>query len=279
MSGFELFDNGTKMRITYGDRTVLTTDGILVNLLPPEYDIDVTVDAVYPDFTKDYIYTWVHGFRYVKRPNATNDLTYNCAAQTGLTIPKQDWQTESTVATAPDGADIWVGRVTLSRTTAPTHSWGGNPIDPLQPMDVAIPFISGSMLMESEVGMARAMSLYVTDEKLKLHLQQSVATAPGGWGIYGDEWRGVSGVTQSYQSGGGENVYGAAPGIAVADYATVSNPEYSVTAAPFGNPPYDERSRRGGSNSCPLPNYSNYDFGSTYSVTIKGSFGRRSMPE
>lgn len=270
MSGFELFDGDTKMRVTYGPRTVLTTDGTLINLLPPSQDVNTTVSAVFPDFSKNYLYNWRHSFSY-----GGGNVAYNSGCAVSLTIPPQQWSEETNIVAAPSGADIFVGRLTLTRTAAPNSQWNGENLDPLQPMGVSIPFISGSLLMEAKLGMARALSVYVSGGQLKLHRQQSVSTPPGGWGTYGNSYNSISPNSGS----GGENVNGGVQGIPVLQTSSKVLSAYTRDGG-IGAPSYDERARLGasvvGHDPCPLPNYSSYNYASTYQVTISGAFGRRS---
>lgn len=270
MSGFELFDGDTKMKITLGSRTVMTTDGTLINLLPPSQDVNITFSVSFPDFSKDYVYNWQHFFSY-----GGGNVAYNSACAVAVTIPAQEWAQETNILAAPSGADIFVGRLSAIRTVAPTHGWNGEDLTPLQPMGVVIPFISGSLLMEAKLGMARAMSIYVAGGQLKLHRQQSVSTPPGGWGLYGDQYNAISPNSGS----GGENVNGGAQGLPVLQTATKTLTSYTRSGG-IGAPSYDERARRtasvSGHDPCPLPNLSVYSYATAYSVTLTGAFGRRS---
>lgn len=267
MSGFELFDGDTKMRITEGSRTVFTTDGTLINLLPPEDDISLSFSIAFPDFTKDFLYNWLHEFSWNSGPQLVGMIS-GCATQ--LTIPEQNFAAESNLVAAPADADIFVGKILLNRTTAPSHTWNADTIDPIQPMNSQIPFISGSLLMEAQIGMVRACSIYVSGGQLKLHRQQSISTPPGGWGIYGTSF-----VVFSPASGsGGENVYGSQAGIPV--HAIQSLNTGSKTYPRNSAPPYDEEARYGvGVSQCSVST-SGFNYASAYSATLVGSFGRRS---
>lgn len=272
MSGLELFDGDTKLRITYGARTVLTTDGTLVNLLPQSMDISETFDIVFPDFSKDYLYQWRHVFSY---NSLANQVGYRSDCGTSLTIPKQDFDSETSLVSAPSGADIFVGKIRLTRTSAPSHTWNAETIQPLQPTGVDIPFFSGSLLMEVAFGMSRAFSIYVSGGQLRLHRQQSVATPPGGWGMFGTSFNYLNAGNGS----GGENVNGGQEGLPVLAIDARASDNYQQTAGLFADP-YSQRSRRGytgfGANVCTIPNPSAYNYGSTYQATLTGSFGRRS---
>lgn len=272
MSGLELFDSNTKMRITYGARTVLATDGTLINLLPTSMDISETFNIVFPDFTKDYVYNWRHAFDYF---SLGAQIGYASGCATALTIPKQDFSQETVIRAAPTGADIFVGKITFTRTAAPSHSWNAETIDPLQPMGVVIPFVSGSLLMEAKFGMVRACSVYVSGGQLRLHRQQSVSEPPGGWGLYGTSFNAIS-RTPTVGSGG-ENVFLSQPGIPVLQFDSRSAPGFQQNWSAIAQS-YDQRARRGngGAYVCSVPNPANYNYGSTYQAVLTGSFGRRS---
>lgn len=273
MSGFELFDGDTKMRITNGSRTVFTTDGTLINLLPPAYDLNTTVTVSFPDIVKDFMYNWRHGFDYTNPPGGTKMVAFDSFCVCHLTARPQEYEVESTIIAAPPGADIFVGKVVLTRTAAPSHTWNGVAIQPKQAMGVSIPFISGSLLMEAEVGIARACSIFVCGGNLRLNVEQSVSTPPGGWGLYGTAFHHISNPNDG---GGGENVYGAAPGLSIIQVSTVNVPAVAMEADLFSWN-WDQRTRYGvGANQCPLPDYASYNYSSTYSVALTGSFGRRS---
>jgi hypothetical protein len=270
MKGFELYNGNQDFRVLDGARTVLTTQGTLINLLPPAYDVGLTFNIVFPDFSKDYLYGWKHRFDYTSLGNAVG---YDSFCNTQLTIPAQNFVDEINLIAAPTSSDIFVGSIVLNRISAPSHTWAGTSIDPLQPMGVKIPFVSGSVLTEAEFGMVRAFSIYVSGGQLKLHRQQSVSTPPEGWGLFGQQynWNAPS------SGGGGENVNGGAAGIPVlqVDTQNVESTSVSPATSTFA-PIYDQRTRRGFANACAIPNPANYNYGSTYQAILTGAFGRRS---
>lgn len=274
MKGFELFNGDTEMRIVDGARTVFTTEGVLINLLPDEDQISLSFNVVMPNFTLDFLYNWQHRFDY----NSTAGLVgQDSACSSAVTAPPQEYSVETDLADAPIGADIFVGHILLNRTTAPTHTWNAATINPLQPMNVQIPFVSGSLLLEAQVGMARAMSIYVVPNsnpslpgKLKLHRQQSVSTPPGGWGVYGTSYEPFPPSSGS----GGENVFGSQAGIPIHVLNTVN--VGSKTYDYLDGPPYDQETRYGvGPYQCSVDT-SGFNYSSTYSTQLVGSFGRRS---
>lgn len=266
MSGSFAIEAG-QIVIRNGDRVVATTDGTLVNLLPAESDYQDTINVVFPDFTKDYLYTYSHVFDYT---SLGNSVAFDSACVTHQTVRPQEWSDTTVLAAAPAGADIFVAMVRINRTVAPTHSWGGSAISPLVKAGEWLPF-TGSVLVEAELGMARAFSLYLDGGNLVLHRQQSVSTAPGGFGSWGTTYNWVAPA----DGGGGENLYGSGPGIPVVqiDLQNVA-PDIRSPANNPTLPTRDMRTYPGGPNACSTSISTN--FSSTYSVEIVGKFGRRS---
>lgn len=267
------FDNsGGKMVITNGPRVVSTTQGTLVNLLPTV--VSATINVVFPDFTKDYLYNWTHQEDYSNppAPGASARVAEDNGCTTQQTIVPQEWSDTAAIMVAPAGADFFVGWVRLNRIASPSHSWGGSPIDPLPPTGVWLPLENASILMEAEFGMARAMSLYLDGGNLVRHAQQSVSTAPGGYGPYGDN-TGFNWLSPG-DTDGGENLFGSAAGIPV-QQIDIQNSGYSTYTSPGPTTPrMKQNHRRGGANACSTSLATN--FGSTYQVEINGQFGRRS---
>lgn len=272
MSGLEFFDNNTKMRITYGSRTVLNTDGTLINLLPSSLDINTTFNITFPDIRKGYQYNWRHSFSYNR---LAESVGYSSRCNTVLTALRQEYSEETRLLDAPIGSDIFVGKISFTRTVNPSHTWNAETILPLQPTGQIIPFVSGSLLMEAAFGMTRACSIYVSGGELKLHRQQSVGPQPGGWGMYGTSFNYINPGNGS----GGENVHGGEEGIPILNVDANQSADYEQTAQLFADP-YSQRSRRGytgfGAAVCAIPNVNNYNYSSTYQATLTGSFGRRS---
>lgn len=260
------------MRITYGPRTVLTTDGTIINLLPPSYDLNTTFNIVFPDIRKGWSYNWRHSYSYT---SLGNQVGYSSRCNSFLTALPQEYSDETTVAAAPSGSDIFIGRITLTRTGAPSHTWNGQVIQPLQPVGQIIPFVSGSLLTEAVFGMSRAFSLYVSGGSLRLHRQQSVGPPPGGWGMYGTSFNYLSPANGS----GGENVNQGEDGLPILEVSANQSADYQQQSQLFSDP-YSQRSRLGytgfGAATCTIPNLSNYNYSSTYQATLTGSFGRRS---
>jgi hypothetical protein len=263
--GFSIIDG--QIVIEKDGRIVSTTEGTLVNLLPEADGFEDTVSVTFPDFTKDYAYNW----QWLNDYNSfASQVAMDNSCSTAISVPAQEWSSETDLADIPAGADFVFGKVRINRTTAPSHSWGGNTIEMVQPSNVWIPF-SGSLLMEAEVGMARAFSLYQSGGKLKLHRQQSVSVPPGGWGTYGD--LGFNAIAPA-DGNGGEWVYGTSPGIPVVAIETRDSAGTTYPSGIGAQPNYKETHRRGGADACSTTLSTN--FSSTYSVEVVARFGRRS---
>ena len=180
MSGFSVDVDGKKISFTYDGRTVANTDDNLVNLLPDLYED--TVDAVFPDVPKGKMY--VHAWDMVARSPTTADGSEWARAH--VTALPQEWSTETNLVAIPADVDFFAGRVRLNRIVSPSHPWlqGLSNLPPMVKTNVWIP-LTGSFLLEQSVGFVRALSIYVAGGYLKLHQQQSVGPAPGGWGPWG----------------------------------------------------------------------------------------------
>jgi len=257
MSGFSVEDG--KIIFTYGSRTVTTTDGTLVNLLPASYDVSTSASVVFADFAKDYAYNW--WFTVQKAPDSKWGLDEGC--RTALTIPPMEFSQETILQSVPAGVDFFLARVRLTRTVAPTHAWAGSSVTPLPIMGQWVPF-SGSVLMEAELGMARAMSIYISGGNLVLHRQQSVSTPPGGFGQYGAAAEGFG------ERSGGEWVVSSSGGIPVLLLDT-RDVDTAISTNSFPN----QQTRRGNGNAC-ITSAPGVSYASTYTVEIEGAFGRRS---
>ena len=264
MSGFSV-ESG-EIVITNGSRTVQTTDGTMVNLLPGAYDVNTSATLAFPDFTKDYGYNW--WFTVQSGGGSMWGLDEGCT--TVLTIPAQEYQTETVLQAVPAGMDFFLARIRLTQTVAPTAAWAGSAVTPLPITGQWMPF-SGSVLMEAEIGMARAMSIYIKPNanpalagELVLHKQQSVSTPPGGFGAYGSSPTGFGART------GGEWVVGSTGGIPV---LVLDQRDTAPVISPNSFP--SQQYRIGNVNACGLSSFG-IGYASTYTVEIQGAFGRRS---
>lgn len=261
-----IFDPATSsLKFVAGSREVISNAGKMVNFLPPAEDFTTTFNVVFPDFSKDYLYTYSHVFDHGA---LAGQVAMDSSCGTFITVVPQEYSTTTNLDTVPTGADIFIAEIRLTRTAAPSHSWGGSSIDPLPPMGTWIPF-NGSILMEAELGMVRAFSLYISGGNLVLHRQQSVSTAPGGYGSWGTTYSWLSGNDGS----GGSNTHGGTAGIPVVPITVVNVPVVYYTPN-IGTPNRDARTEQGGPNACSTSLSTN--FSSTYQVEIRGKYGRRS---
>lgn len=287
MSGSFAFTAGGDMVINKDGRIVFTTAGRLVSLLPSASDFGSiaspqTISVAYPDLTKDWVYNW--------RWQSTNagGGNYNIAnrGDAYITAPPQEWSATTILAAAPAGANLVAAKVRINRTTAPANAWSGNTIAVKPKQNVWMPF-TGSLLVEEQVGMCRAFSLYIDgSSNLILHRQQSVSTGPGS-GVDHTTWNGGSPLSSAYYgdtaaggSGtkrGGEWVYNAAAGLTIYNDGTMSG---STTGSVSDFPPgsgiisVPTNRRLGQANALPTTDTTNY--ASTYTVDLAIKFGRAS---
>lgn len=264
MGRLTINDAGT-LTVSEDGHTVFDPAHQLVSMLPASEDFSLTVPVVFPDFTKDYAYswTWVNDYN-----SFAEQVAEDNACSTKITVIEQDWAAETDIAALPDGVNIVFMLGRLTRTVAPTHSWGGSTIEVRAKTGVWLPW-SGSVLVEAEIDMSRAFSVYVEDGILKLHREQSVGPPPGGWGSYGGPQ--FSAISPSDGSGG-EFVYGSAPGLGVVNIET-RNSSATIHDVNFLTPNYKTTHRRGGSAACSTSLTTN--FSSTYQLELIGKLGRR----
>ena len=273
MSGSFAFTPGGDMVITKDARTVFTTAGRLVSLLPAANDFGSiaspqTVSVAFPDFSKDYLYNW----RWTSTNNGGGNYAIANKGDVYTTVPPQEYSNTTTLVAVPSGCNITAAKVRINRTTSPTKTWFGNTILVKPKTNVWIPF-TGSVLLEEMLGMCRAFSLYIDgSNNLVLHKQQSIGAAPGGTGTYGDTSAGGAGTKN-----GGEWVYGSAVGLTVYTDGTMTGfTSTSTTDFPSGSGiigiPSDRR--RGGANAISTADPTNY--ASTYTIDLAIKFGRAS---
>lgn len=260
---------GGKIVITNDGRTVSTTDGTLVNFLttPQNYN----VNAVYPDAAKAGVYSWTG--RYIK---VSANLRVMVWGTYGVGAVPQEYSFDYNLGAAPAGADIFLGRISLSRTVSPTHNWGSRPLTPLIPQGVYMP-INGSLMVEQGFGIARAMSVYISGGSLILNVQHSVSVGSGGYRSWGPQEAPFPPPAGNVDGSGGRNDYdGGTPPLLV--YSPTTSPGRKFTD--FQNPGGAEATvyytwhRRDGNDPAVYSDPTN--FSSTYAVNVQGRFGRRS---
>src|SRR5690606_6008273 len=131
----------------------------------------------FPDAVKTQLYAWKYTTTRAPFDNFVINLTY----RTAVGAQPQEWANTVVLGAAPAGADLFVGRAILSRTSAPSHAWAGQDITPVIPSGVEIQ-LTGSMLVELAPGLARALTIDVVSGQLVASLQHSVGPAAGNFG-------------------------------------------------------------------------------------------------
>jgi hypothetical protein len=272
MNGLDIDPVSGKLTIELDGRVVSTTDGTLVCLLPTLRTFSQSIS--FADPAKDIAYAYNARMQHAWSGGPYN-VRLNEMCQSQFTRLPTESTVSQDVADAPDGADIFAGFVKLTRTVAPTHTWFDAALDTRLKTGEWMPW-NGSGLVEAAVGLARALHLYIEDGKLRLKAQQSVMGAAGGYYTQPNiRWPAVNTTINRP-----EIRYTSAPGIPV--WTSTSSP-YRKTRQQTGSPmtnisgndvDTDLRFTDGGSAPCSKVDPTNYL--STYTVDIKGYFGRRS---
>ena len=163
------------MTIVKGGRTVFTTAGRLVTGLPSGYDYVATATLTFPDFSsKGWLYNW----RWKSVGTGGTNSSASNVGDSYVKIPKQDTSSTTTLVAAPSSlVNLFMPKIRIARTTAPSHTWLGNTIAVKPPSNVWIPY-TGSVLLEEQPGMARAFTLRITGGNLVMEQQQSVSQPP-----------------------------------------------------------------------------------------------------
>lgn len=243
MSGFEIV--GPKMVITQGARTAFTTDGTLINLLPPANDLSPgPVDLTWPSFSKDCAYFY-QGF---------NDGTTTAEfAESFVSIPPQEWAGSIDLGAVPAAqVDFMDVQINMTRIVNPSVMYAAQ-VPKVLPEGVWMD-MSGSAIVEMAFGMARTFDVQMSSGRVIATLRQSFMAAPNWWLVRdgGDIRDGGYGWSFNGQRG---------------------MPVQSI--ASFGPQNVNSRSRmRLGSNHLPYDNGS--DFTSIWRTYFKIAFGRRS---
>lgn len=278
-NGFQFDPDVNRISIVMDGRTVATTDGTLVCVLPTE-NVFSSVEAVFPDPPKSTAYNWTWS---VKDNFPVTPVRYRRGEScTSLIVATpQEYSAKSVLMDAPAGADFFVGSIQLSRTTAPLSTWMGRSLEVLPVQGQQIPFAGGmSVLMEAEIGISRALHVYLDDEptsgtyrKLVLEVEQSVGPAIGGYTAqYGDAWGGLGGGTGDGGAivNGANTTSGSTNGIPIFIRETKSYGYSNESGSPANPSTY----RWNGGSPCARNDITQYL--SRYSVDIRGRFGRRS---
>lgn len=275
MSGLEI--SGGRIVITNGDRVVATTGGTLLQFLTTEQSISGNVS--FPDASKVRLYQWQ--YRLSRKPGDEFRMIREAGNAVGA-LP-QEWSSQVTLAPALPGADIFIGRVVLSRTGAPSHAWLGQPLNPVIPMGVAIPITSAtSFIVEMGPGISRAMTVDIEAGNLVAKLEQSVGPAAGNFGTHGHMPPSVppNSTSDSIRTGAENTAVGGIAGMPVwwdlgtfvsqaTEYVGLVGPGGVGRAIPWAN-----ALKVGGADEITYSDPTTY--GSTYALSIQGRFGRRS---
>lgn len=273
MKGLRIL-GGSKLQVVNGSRTVFTTDGRLVNLLPTLRTFSGR-SLPYPDPPKDYIYAWSgeDDRHFNPSPDGADAHEQTNFAQIYFTRTPQEYESSQVLMAAPPGANTFFGFVKLNRVTDPTHTWYGRNLLPLQPENQWIAW-QGSGLMEAALGLARVMHLVIEGGNLVLVAEQSVGPACGGavhtWGDYPS----ASDIfNTSGDNSGGSFVVNSTPGLVV--WTSTSSPYRKASSRVIetnGDPSNFITHLRGSSDPVTTVDPTNYQ--SVYSVDVKGYFGR-----
>lgn len=272
--GIEFDPVAGRITIVNGSRTVATTDGTLVCVLPEVLEVD-DAELIFPDFQKDNLYAHSWGSDYA---TATGDYYDGESCAVYITALPEEYSDKTVLADAPDGADFFIGRVRLHRDTSPLSTWMGQSIGVLPIEDEWLPW-SGSCLMEADINMARAMHIYIDDDsgsatyrKLVMEAEQSVGPPIGGFstgfssGTASLDWSGGS------LRNGGNTATGSRNGFPILLRAGSKSRGW---AGPHGMP-FSQPNQYAYNGASPCSRSDTTSYTSIYSIDVRGRFGRRS---
>lgn len=261
-----------RLEIVNGSRTVATTDGTLICLLPTLRSFSTSVSFPHP-VGNDHCYAWSATQTYAFDPSSAPDhYLQQQTAQVFFTSLAEEVETATTLMAAPDGADVFFGMVKLNRTVDPTHAWNGQTLTPLQKEDEWVPW-NGSGQIEAALGISRLLHLVIEGGSLKLIAQQSVGPATGG---------------QDHEFGDYPNIFPAGASRSGGNFQSLTTPgliRWQSSSSPYRKtasrtvdtdllPGSYTTLQRGQSGECDTTDPTNYL--STYAVDVRGYFGRRS---
>ena len=273
MSGISI--EGGQIVITNGSRTVATTEGTLLQFLTDEQTFTANID--FPNANKSQLYQFQWQ---IQRNPGPSYFAIRIARSVVGALP-QEWANTIVLGAAPAGADLFVGRISMTRTIAPSHTWLTQNISPVIPQGVFMPTNGGTMLVEAAAGIARAMTIDVQGGNLVARLQHSVGPAAGNFRQIGTmpPVAPTSSIPPNHITSGAENV--AVGGAALPVWWTDSAPYYlnegaeNPSVGPTGGAALWCRYAAYG-----WPNAVSYtdptDYSTRYAITVKGRFGRRS---
>ncbi|MFC3704461.1 hypothetical protein ACFOOL_06810 [Devosia honganensis] len=265
------YENG-QMVIEYQGRRVATTEGRLLQFVSEEQEF--TTDIAFPDANKGQLYTWSYGTN-----TGPTSIGYYGNCRTAVGARPQEWSNDVVLASAPTGADLWVGRAMLTHTKAPSHTWLGQTLSPAVPEGAEIQ-LWGSMVVEIGPGISRGLTVDIVDGQLLVRLAHSVGPAAGNFTTYGtvppqaSQFNGV-------QFSGIQNQ--AVGGAALPVFWREGSPYSKTFSGQTGGLSSPDRSaavsicssyNRGGANAAVYDDPT--DYSSIYTLTVRGRFGRRS---
>lgn len=268
MSGSFGIEDG-KILIRKDDRVVSTTDGSLMQFVTGITNFSANIN--FPDVPKREIY----GFSWLSRYNFFEEVYRgDLSAHSFVGAAPQEWNNTIILGSVPNGADDFMGRISLTRTSSPSHSWWDSPMTVLPPQGVPIQ-LAGSILLEQQYGFARALTIQISGSNLIAFVQQS--TGPGAG--YQSSWGNAS-PPFAAPGNGGTNTSVGGPSTPI--YRSYSNPYYKVVTGFEGSDPVSIWSvsggmatyNKGGANQAVYSDPTNYS--STYSVNVSLRWGRRS---
>lgn len=261
MTDGAFFENGA-ITVVKDNRTTFNTRGKLINALPDAFA--TTVNVLFPDFAKGNAYYW----KWESDFNSIQDqYGWISEGTSQITALPQEWSQVDTLASAPDGADLFWSRMRVNRTASPS-AWISQPIDVQPPQNVWL--MGSEAVIEAEFNMVRAFSIYLEGGFLKLWRSQTVGPASGGFGSAGN----TSPASLTDTSGRIWHDFGS-PGMPI--YANGAAPYYKVSSGTTSIiPPYQhyQTHKWDGSDPASLADPTNY--ASTYQVDVYGKFARRS---
>jgi hypothetical protein len=261
---FEIDVTG-ELLITFDGRDVLHTNGTLISLQSGLKTYSQSMSFV--DGTKD----WAYVNQWYQSTAPVDQYHQESLGQTIFTRLPQEITTSVDLDNVPTGADIFVGQVKLTRTTSPSHPWFGETLV-CKPGEGHWLTWSGSSLIESATGITRLLHMYPESGKLKLKAQQSIGSPMGGYGNRGNAIGrspvGRLGISTTMLSAQGFPAWSSS----AVPYSRASAQD-STSSSPLGAPLYNPHARTG---STPATTVDPTNFTSTYTVDVRGYFGRRS---
>ena len=276
-----VFDPEAGTLICYnGARRALAAANVMISLLPTVRSFTGRT-VTFPDPPKGNLYLWGASARL-----SFSTLGKRESASSYVTAKPQEYSFVQVLADAPEGADFFIGHLTLNRTSSPSHTWRSATLAVLPAANQWLP-ISGafSALMEAEVGLSRAMHVYIDDiplsptyRKLVLETEQSVGPPSGGYTVQQNAASPTSWRSAVQAVNGADNADVAENGIPILFLGGASygpeNSTFTDTTIPASALP--TRLRHNGSHPSKPTRVDPTDYQSVYSVDLRGRFGRRS---